>query len=126
MKKLLLALAFVGACAHPPPHLDPTIYHANEAVVGIGSAQRAAIELNKICRATPPAPCDPILSTEATRVVVDASTDALTTLKSVPDGWRATVDVFIVRVEARLDAAGKGQLKPYLEALRIIVKGGVQ
>ena len=125
MKRWLLVLALVTtACAKVPPNYPAgadVILKARTAVVAIGTMQHAAIELNKI-QVCPPQPCHPLLSDRNTGVVVDVSTDALKTLREVPDGWRATADAAVVRVEQRLDAGGKSQFNVYLEAARLAIK----
>lgn len=97
---------------------------AKQAAVAIGTAQHAAIELNKIqtCDQAQPPACHPLLSDHNTGIVVDAVTDALTTMRAIPDGWKATADAAIVRIEGRLDAAGKEQFNGYLEAARVALK----
>lgn len=127
MKRLILILALLvtSACVHPapgtslPPGAD-VILTAKQAVIAIGTVQHAAIELNKIqqCDAATPPVCHPFLSTQNTTVVVDAATDALTAMKAIPSGWKATSDAALARMQLRLDAAGKTQLATYLSAAR--------
>ena len=115
----ILCILASSACAtNPPPTLDPTakrIWQANEAAVIIGTAQHVAIGLNHI-QVCDPAPCHPLLSNHNTGIVVDAATDALTTLRGVPDGWKATVQAALDRIKIRLDAAGLTKFTPYLTA----------
>lgn len=122
---IVLAVALAGAsCVRPNPQLPAgadVILRAKTAVVAIGTMQHAAIELNKI-QVCDPKPCHPLLSDSNTGVVVDAATDALKTLRAVPDGWKATADAAVVRVEHRLDAGGKSQFTVYLEAARLAIK----
>lgn len=116
---LVLLLMLAPACAgNAPPTLSPTgvrLWQANEAVVIIGTAQHAAIELNKV-QVCDPMPCHPLLSDHNTGIVVDAATDALTTLRAVPTGWKATTQAAIERIKTRLDAAGLTKFTPYLTA----------
>lgn len=113
-----------GGCAgHAPPSLSgPGVrdYYANEVTIAIGTVQHAAIDLNKAQVCTP-APCHPILSNHNTGIVVDAATDALTTIKATPDGALATAVAAIDRMQARLDAAGKQEIAAYLGAARTII-----
>jgi hypothetical protein len=88
------------------------LQQVNAAVVSVGTIQHAAIGLNEV----------DLLSDANTRVVVDASTVALGTLRSAPDGWRATVLAFIAQVRKTLDADGQGMLGPYLDAARLVVE----
>lgn len=121
---LPLLLLTTPACASKaPPGLSPVgvrVWQANEAVVALGTAQHAAIELNKI-QVCEPAPCHPLLSTRNTGVVVDAVTLALTTLRAVPDGWRATSLAALDTIIAKLDADGKTRFASYLTAARTII-----
>lgn len=87
------------------------LVRAREAAVAVGAIQHVSIEMNKV----------ELLSDANTRIVVDAATDILSSIRALPEGWKAVTDVGIQRIEARLDAAGKTKLKPYLEAARIIV-----
>ena len=87
------------------------LVRAREAAVAVGTIQHVAIELQK----------SDLLSEANTRIVVDAASDILNSIRALPEGWKAVTDVGIQRIEARLDAAGKTKLKPYLEAARIIV-----
>ena len=105
---LLVGLLFVGCARNAPSSLSPAgvrLYQANEVAVGLGTLQHAAIELNKVQRCDP-APCQPLLSDQNTRIVIEAVTDGLTTLRAVPDGWKATGLAVTQRIEGRLDAAG--------------------
>lgn len=124
MKRLLLALVLSSACAtHVPPSLTgPGIiaFQANRIGVPIGTVQHTAIELNKI-QVCNPAPCHPFLSNADTRIVVDAATEAAMVLRATPAGWQVTANLFISRLEARLTAAGKGQLGAYLEVVRTVM-----
>lgn len=110
------------ACAPVPSSLSPqgaAVYKANEVVVALGTLQHVAIELNKTCQ-TPTPPCQPILPEADTRIVVDAVTDALTTLKAGPDNWKAMASAALTRIDTRLDAAGKGRLSAYIQAVKTI------
>lgn len=133
MKRLLLAFLLVGlvGCAHRPPNLTPAqlaLYRADDALVAIGIVQNAAIQLNKIktCSGDMPPVCtSTVMSDRNTRIVVDAVADAVPVILATPEGWRSATLVLIERVEARLDAAGLTRVRPYLEALRVLVNGGV-
>lgn len=121
---LTLALALVGsACAKTPPSLTPVgvkYFQANRGIVAIGTVQHVAIELNKVQICTPE-PCHPLLSEANTRIVVDATTDTITTITATPEGWKPTLDTGLKRIEDRLDAAGKTELAAYLAAARAIL-----
>lgn len=115
----LVLLALTG-CTHAPPSLSPAgarLYQANEVVVAIGTLQHAAIELNKVQVCPAPATCHSLLIDANTKVVVDASTAALTTIKATPDGWKAAASALLTQVTARLDAAGKTQLAAYVQVV---------
>lgn len=121
---LLMLLALPGCASRAPASLTPTgvlSWQANEVTVGLGTLQHAAIQLNgfQICE---PAPCRPLLSRDNTEIVVDAVTDGITTLKKVPEGWRATGLAAVQRIETRLDAAGKTKLASYLAAARSVIE----
>lgn len=123
MKRFALIglLLTIGCTTHTPPSLSPAgarLYQANEVVVAIGTLQHAAIELNKVQVCPQPTSCHPLLVDADTRVVVDASTTALTTLKATPDGWKAAATALLTQIESRLDAAGKTQLAAYLQVVR--------
>ena len=128
MKRLVLAalLLVSTACATAGLTRVAAAYQrADEGVVAIGTVQHAAIELNKIniCP-TPPATepaCHKLLSDANTGIVVDAATDALTTMKAAPAGWKVAVTTAIDRITLRLDAAGKHEVSAYLTAARAIV-----
>lgn len=117
-------VVLLSSCAGKAPvGLDPAaikIWEANEAAVGLGTLQHAAIELNKVQQCDP-APCHPLLSDANTRIVVEAVTDGLTTIRAVPSGWKATAGAALDRVEQRLDAAGKTKLAAYVAAARSIL-----
>jgi hypothetical protein len=122
MKRLLLAVVLTASfgCAHAPANLTPqqqVVFTANQGVVAIGTVQHASIELNKI-QICDPAPCHPLLSDANTKIVVDAVTDALTTLRATPQGWQGIVTVALDRIQLRLDAAGKQQIAAYISAAR--------
>ena len=129
MHRLLVFVALLSLAACPsqaPASLSPKgvrVWQANEVAVGLGTLQHAAIELNKLERCIDPAPCAPLLSTENTRVVVEAVTDGLLTLRAIPDGWLATGISVLTRIEARLDAAGQDKLSMYLTAARAVLSG---
>lgn len=115
-------LAFTLACASNPVPASlsgpgAVAYRANQIGVALGTVQHAAIELNKLQQCTP-APC---LSDANTKIVVDAVTAAVTTLKATPDGWRATANQALMVIETRLDAIGKGQVAAYLATVRTIM-----
>lgn len=126
MRKLVtaLVLALTVACAKTPPNLDPTgalTFQANEAVVAVGTVQHAAIQLNEVRVCDAAAVCTPLLSDANTRIVVEASTDALTTIRKVPSGWKATSLAAMERIQLRLDAAGKEKLSVYVTAAITII-----
>jgi len=115
---IAVLLLLLAGCAHPPPTLDPAgvrIWQANEALVIIGTAQRAAIELNKV-QVCDPLPCHPLLSDHNTGIIVDAALDGLTAVHTLPAGWKATTQAVIERIKIRLDAAGLSKFTPYLTA----------
>lgn len=117
---LCLVLALSIGCTHAPPSLSPAgarVYQANEVVVAIGTLQHAAIELNKTQVCPTPATCHPLLLDANTKVVVDASTAALTTIKATPDGWKAAASALLTQITTRLDAAGKTQLSAYVQVV---------
>lgn len=114
----------VSCAAHAPATLSPAgvaNWQANEAVVAIGTLQRAAIALNAVQKCEASGPCAPLLSDQNTRHVVDAVEVALKTIERVPDGWKAAANAAIDAINATLDAAGQGKLRGYLEAARQIL-----
>jgi hypothetical protein len=120
-----MLLAFSLSCSSNPVPASlsgPGVvaYRANQVGVSLGTVQHAAIELNKIQQCTP-APCHPLLSDANTKVVIDAVTDAVTTLKATPDGWQSTANTALTRIETRLDADGKQQIAAYLETVRTVM-----
>ena len=120
---VLLSLAI--GCAKAPPSLSPAgarAYYANEAVVALGTLQHAAIALNEI-KACNPQPCTPVpvLSDTNTRKVIDIVTPALKTLKTAPADWQVTANSAIDEVGKVLDESGRGKLRGYLEAARIVL-----
>lgn len=121
---LVLALSFACSSNPPPASLSgPGViaYQANRVGTALGTVQHAAIELNKLQVCTAPDPCRPVLSDANTKVVVDVVTDAVTTLKATPSGWKPTADQALTTIESRLDAAGKGQIGAYLATVRTIM-----
>lgn len=107
------------------PGTEPT-YYALKAVVALGTVQSAAIGLNGIpvcAEAVPPAPpvCHPLLSDASTRIVVEIVTDSALTLKATPAGWQASATAALDRIDARLDAADKPQMKVYTAAARGVI-----
>ena len=122
---LLVAALVCLHCASAPPTLSPQAaiaYRANNVVVAIGAVQHAAVALNGV-QTCEPAPCHPILSDANTRIVVDASTTALTAIRSAPDGAKATAVTALEQIERQLDAFGLQQLQPYVQAARAVVAG---
>ncbi len=128
MKTSILLVALIlsmGCASHAPATLTPTgvvVWQANEVAVGVGLVQTAAINLNKV-QVCDPLPCHPLLSDANTRVVVDAVTDGIQTLKAVPAGWKATGTTIVDRIDQRLDTAGQSKLKAYTAAVRAIIGG---
>lgn len=126
----IVALLTLPACGNKPANTLPPggdlILKSKQAAVVIGTVQHAAIELNKIhvhddnsvCADATDATCHPLVSDKNTGVVVDASTDALTAMKSIPAGWKTTALAALDRIIARLDAAGNTQLATYLNAAK--------
>ena len=122
---LLLSLLFVGCAKNAPPTLSPNsiiIWQSNEVAVSLGSLQSVAIGLNRVqqCAGTPTV-CHPLLSDDNTRVVVDAVTDGLTSLRAVPEGWKATGLAVVDRITLRLDDAGQSKLSAYLATAAAIL-----
>lgn len=120
---LSLILCTTLACAgKAPPGLSPAgvrVWQANEAVVALGTAQHAAIELNKVQVCNPT--CYPLLSDHNTGVVVDNVLTALHTIKAVPDGWKATALEAINAIMLRIDSEGQARIVAYLEAARAVI-----
>ena len=120
---LLSVVCLMAGCVKPSPNLSPAgqrLHQATEIVVAINAFQKASIELNAI-QVCEPLPCRPLLSDRNTGIVVDAVADALTTIRAVPDGWRATTIALLDRVTMRLDAAGQERLVRYLELVRAVL-----
>lgn len=118
----LVVCVLVG-CAKAPPNLSPSgarAYQANQAVVALGTVQHAAIELNKI-QVCNPAPCHPLFSNKDTAIVVDNVTTALTTMRTVPQGWKATALSALQAVKMRLADDGKASIAAYLDTAIAIV-----
>ena len=128
MRKLILAL-FVAtsvSCARQPPNLpaaDVVIWQATEVAVAIGQIQSAAIKLNAVQVCPTPATCHPLLSTRNTGIVVDAVTDALLTIKAMPNGWLATANAALKQIADRLDPEGRSKLSAYMAAVRAVIAG---
>lgn len=122
---LAVTLVLSAACAGKAGYsTDPHILNlqrADEAVVAVGTFQHAVIELNKVQTGTPP---HALVSDADTRIVVDAATDALTTLKQTPNGWRPTVATVVDRVENRLNADAKQKVSLYLNVLKAFLAQG--
>ena len=112
----VVLFTFAGCASLTPPSSltgnGRTAFYANEIGIAFGTAQHAAIELNKAG----------ILSEANTGIVVDATTDVLKVLKDTPDGWRAAAITGIDRINMRLDAAGKVQLDPYIHGVETVLK----
>lgn len=123
---LAVALALASACAKQPPNLpaaDVLIWQANEVVVALGTAQHAAISLNAVQVCPTPTTCHPLLSTRNTGIVVDAVTDALQTIRAVPNGWLATANAALKQIADRLDPEGRSKLSAYMAAVRAVIAG---
>ena len=125
MKRLVCLVALlIVSCAKTPPSLSPTgarYFQADRGVVAIGNIQHVALELNRM-QVCSPAPCHPLLTDANTRIVVDASTDALVTIKAAPQGWKTALAVALDRIKTRLDVAGNTELAAYLNAARLIME----
>lgn len=135
MTKLRLALlgcvlALSVACAKAPPSLSPVgvrAWHANEAVVALGTLQHSVIQLNaiKVCdgpvSAEGQATCHPMVSDRNTRIVVDAVTAGVKVIQEAPDGWRAITSAVLDQIGAELDTFGQSKLRIYIEAARVVL-----
>lgn len=122
---LLIAVLTLVSCAKTPPNLSPTgarTFQANQAVVALGTLQHAAIELNKV-QVCEPAPCHPLLTDTNTGVVVDNVTSALTAMRAVPTGWKATATQALDTIQMRLDESGKTTLTAYISMAVTIING---
>lgn len=132
LERYVIALALVAsACVvTPPPNLSPTgqrIWQANEIVIALKTAQSAAIGFNSatICSEDPVPVCNPMLSTENTRIVVEATRDALISLRATPTSWYAVGFAAAERMEQRLGAAGQDRMRAYLAALRFVLSASL-
>lgn len=121
---LAIALCATLACASKAPSgLSPAgvrVWQANEAVVALGTAQHAAIQLNKVQVCTP-APCHPLLSDRNTGIVVDNVLTALRMIRAVPAGWKAIALAALDAIISRLDDDGQTKFGAYLEAAYTII-----
>lgn len=127
---ILIALLFAG-CAKAPPSLTPVslkVWQANEVVNVIGAVEQAAIAFNgqTVCSADPVPVCSPMLSEQATRIVVSACVFAIRTIQAYPDGWYATGLSAVTQIESNLGAAGQTRMLPYLATVRIVLANLVQ
>lgn len=120
-----LVILLATGCAKPSPTLTPTgvrAYYADEAVVALGTLQHTVIELNgiKFCQ---PQPCTPVplVSTANTRKVIDVISPAIKTLRTAPADWQVTANTAIDEVGKVLDEAGRGKLRSYLEAAKLVL-----
>lgn len=117
---LVLIVASLSGCAKVvPPTLDPAAdvaWRANEAVVALGQIQHVAIELNAAQVCPTPTTCRPALADAQTRIIVTAITTALPAIAASPSGWRSVAIQAVTGIRARLDAAGRMKLQPYLTA----------
>jgi hypothetical protein len=123
---LVVVVALSLSCGGTvPPTLTPQAaiaYRANTVIVAIGSLQHAGIALNGV-QTCDPTGCHPILSDANTRIIVDAATSALETIRSSPDGAKATAVTALAQIERQLDAFGLQQVKPYVQAARAVIAG---
>lgn len=107
---LTFALASVTpACTHTPPDLTPqaqAAFKANQVATRIGELQDAAIAFNK---ATPQ-----VLNDHDAVTVVSFTVMALQTMRSVPDGWQATVLAAYGQFKQALAPAAKQKLSAVL------------
>ena len=124
-RSTILLLVVLAACAKAPPDLpaaDLLLFKADQAQVAIGTAQHAAIELNKIkvCP-TGPTSCHPLLSDANTKIVIDAVANAVKAIQAVPNGWLATSHTVLATITQRLDQAGKTTFGSYVTAAGAII-----
>jgi len=127
---LIASVVFACGCATAPASLSPVgvqLWHANEAVVAVGSLQHTVIELNKVevCNgpiaASGSAACHPLVSDRNTRIVIDACAGAVKTIGQIPEGWRPATLTALDQIEALLDKPGQQSLKVYLQTARVVL-----
>jgi len=127
---LVASIVFACGCATAPASLSPVgvqLWHANEAVVAIGTFQHSVIELNKVQVCDGPiaangmAVCHALVSDRNTRIVIDACAATVRTIGQIPEGWRPAALTALDQVDALLDKPGQQTLKVYLATARTIL-----
>lgn len=117
---VLWAALLASSCGHQPPTINPAdleLWRARQAVIALGTVQRAAIALNET-QACTPLPCHPFLSDAHTKLVIDAVGDAVTAIRAAPNGWLAVARSAVQTIRQRVDAdPTAARLRPYLVGL---------
>ncbi len=115
----------LSACAsHAPASLSTagvSVWQANRVALEVATLQRMAIGLNELEVCQPL--CHPVLSTQNTRVVIEAAQTVFLSLRAVPQGWRQVGLDGLARMAERFDAAGRTQLGGYLELAHEVIVG---
>lgn len=130
---LILALAAVlaqAACqTAPPPGLSPagqTAFAQTRAIQALDLVRDAAISANEQpasgCSPSAETPCQPLLSTSATRHVVEFHKSAIALIHEGGAGWRADVLTGLDVTLAHLSPGERAYLTPYAALLRSILQ----
>ncbi len=119
MKALVLVLALSllpTACAPPPTvvtQAGKTAYTADQVVVRVNELMNAAIAAN--------AAVPPVLTTAATRTIVQFCVAADKTLAQAPAGWPQTVGTAWAQTKARLPVITNPAISAAINAVDVVL-----
>jgi hypothetical protein len=125
MRSCLIALALAcfvavpsSSCSHAPPTLSPAGVQAfNQFQV------QKDLDLLRDTAITANAQQPPLLSTDATRKVVEYHKAAITTIHAAASGWKTTLLTGLNETAATLAPGEQAILAPYVTLLRAVLAG---
>lgn len=111
---ILLVLA--AGCTPAPPNLSPqavSAFNNTRVIKALDLLRDTAVEAEK--------QQPQVLSTAATRQVVEAHKSALLVIRAADSGWGPTVIVLLDRLLATLPAADRPTVEPYVTLAKTVV-----
>lgn len=118
----LAALFALTACAaNAPPNLSPVArqaFVATRVIKGLDLIRDTAITAN--------AQLPPLLSTDATRAIVEYHRSSLLVMQDVPNGWKVTVLTGLNEMVRRLPPHDAQLIAPYVALTKTILAEVIQ
>jgi hypothetical protein len=113
---VVAALIFSVGCTPPPPELSPQAklaYRNTQVLKTLDLLRDTAIAANE---QTPP-----LVTTDATRKVVNYHKTVVTTMNALQGGWQTTALTGLDELQRNLPPDDARQLAPYIALVRIII-----